>query len=458
MIPASPEGPESGGLATGVLEDLRWRGLVHQVTDESLGAVLATQRVSVYLGLDPTADSLHLGNLMQLMTLRRLHRAGHMPIAVVGGGTAMIGDPGGRADERPLLGVEELKANYEAVAAQVRRFLCLEVTPPATPGEPGAHQRATGADDAGVLVLDNGEWLGPMTAIEFMRDVGKHFTVNQMVAKESVRSRMVGRRGGISFTEFSYMLLQARDFLHLFDAHGCRLQIGGSDQWGNITMGVDLVRKVTGETVYGLTTPLLLKPDGTKFGKSASGNVWLAPARTSPYSLYQFLLRSDDAIAGDLLRYYTELGRGEIGQLESASRAHPESRAAQKALAMEVTAMVHGKDEAVSAERAASLLYSEHIDELGAAQLEEVFADVPSTAASLAELAGGPRRLVELLVEAGLCQSISAARRAISQGGIYVNNHREADGTRLVGPSDLLRGRYLVLRRGRREQHVVRFG
>ena len=276
--------------------DLEFRGLVHQVTDPSVPKKLDSESLTVYAGFDPTADSLHVGHLLQMCTLRRLQLAGHRPIALAGGGTGMIGDPGGKSEERNLLSVEELAANVAGIRTQLGRLLDF----------------SDGAGERRALLLDNSAWLGRVGLIDFLRDVGKHFTVNQMVAKESVRSRLDRPEQGISFTEFSYMLLQAYDFLHLFEAHDCHLQIGGSDQWGNITMGVELIRKTRQAEVYGLTTPLLLKADGTKFGKTESGTVWLDARRTSPYQLYQYFLRTEDATVGTVLRMLTFLDHDTI--------------------------------------------------------------------------------------------------------------------------------------------------
>ena len=297
------------------------------------------------MGFDPTADSLHLGNLLGIVTLMRLQRAGHRPIALAGGGTGMVGDPSGKAEERQLLTPDVLAANLAAIRGQLERFLDF------------------GPDQA--LLLDNGEWLGSLGLLEFLRDVGKHFTVNAMIAKESVRARLSEREQGISYTEFSYMLLQAYDFLHLFESHNCTLQLGGSDQWGNITAGIDLIRRVRGATAYGLTFPLVIRADGTKFGKSEAGNVWLDPARTSPYAMYQFMVRSEDAMVGTYLRLFTFRDREEIEALDAATASHPERREAQRGLAHDVVALVHGEAEAEAAEHASSLLFSEDVRVVG---------------------------------------------------------------------------------------------
>ena len=420
-----------------LFEELQWRGLVHQVTDPELAKLLDHETLTAYIGFDPTAPSLGLGNLLQLCTLRRFQQAGHRPIALAGGGTGMIGDPGGKAEERALLTPEELEANLVGIRAQLERFLDF---------------------DAGALLLDNGEWLWRLGLLEFLRDVGKHVTVNTMMAKESVRARLEEREHGISFTEFSYMLLQAYDFLHLFDVHGCRLQVGGSDQWGNIVTGVDLIRRLRREQAYGLTTPLVVKADGTKFGKTESGNVWLDADLTSPYQLFQVLLRAEDAVVGTYLRYFTWLDRSRIEELDAVTVTAPERRQAQRVLAREVTALVHGEAEAAKVEAAASVLFSEDVAHLDEATLLEVFADAPSTALPRSALAGEGVALPDALVETGLAASKSAARHTIEQGGAYVNNRRERDVERRLTSGDLLHDRYLVLRKGKRDHHLLRFG
>jgi tyrosyl-tRNA synthetase len=412
---------------SGLYDELQWRGLVHQVTDPELPKVLDNDSLTVYIGFDPTADSLHVGHLLQMCTLRRLQQAGHRPISLAGGGTGMIGDPGGRSDERNLLTREELLANLDGIRTQLGRFLDF---------------------DAGAQLLDNGEWLWSLGLLDFLRDIGKHFTVNQMVAKESVKARLEEREQGISFTEFSYMLLQAFDFLRLFDDHGCRLQMGGSDQWGNITMGVDLIRKLRGEHAYGLTSPLVLKADGTKFGKTASGAVWLDRDKTSPYAFYQYFVRTEDAVVGKYLRYFTWLSRSEIEALDAATAEQPERREAAKVLAREVTALVHGRDEADKAERAAAVLFTDEIASLDEQTLLDVFADAPTTTAAPGTT------LVDVLVQSGLVKSKSDARRALHQRGVYVNGTQQDDDRPLTA-DDTLHHRFIVVRRGKREQALV---
>jgi tyrosyl-tRNA synthetase len=425
-----------------LVEDLRFRGLIHQMTDPTLEERLQADRLTAYAGFDPTADSLHVGHLLQVCALRRLQLAGHRPIAVAGGGTGFIGDPGGKSEERTLLSEEALRANLAGIHGQLTRFVDF-----------GDRESAGGA-----LSINNADWLKSMSLFDFLRGVGKHFTVNQMVAKDSVRSRLDRADQGISYTEFSYMLLQAYDFLHLFDTLGCRLQLGGSDQWGNITMGIELIRKIRHEEVWGLTTPLVVKADGTKFGKSEAGTVWLDANRTSPYQLYQFFLRSEDAVVGSYLRYFTFLSHEAILELDQATAQHPERREAQRELARQVCTMVHGQDETSRAEQAASALFGEGVAHLDERTLLEVFADAPSTDIARAQFDDGGLSLIDLLVETELQPSKGRARSTVEGGGAYVNNRRESDPGRVIGVDDLVAGRYVVLRRGKRDYHLVRLG
>ncbi|HUY30601.1 MAG TPA: tyrosine--tRNA ligase [Acidimicrobiales bacterium] len=418
--------------------DLDFRGLIHQVSDPELRRMLDAGGLTAYVGFDPSANTLHVGNLLQLCLLRRLQAAGHRPIVVAGGGTGRIGDPGGKDAERPLLGADQLRENLAGIRVQLERFLDFS---------PGAAHPA--------LMLDNADWLAGLSFIDFLRDVGKHFTVNQMVAKESVRSRFERAEQGISFTEFAYMLVQAYDFLHLFDTYGCRLQMGGSDQWGNIVTGVELIRRARGESAYALTTPLITRADGTKFGKSESGAVFLDPKATSPYAFYQYFFRTEDAVVGSYLRMLTFLPHDEIVDLDRSTAQRPGERAAQRALARALTDLVHGPDETGRVERAAAALYSEDIASLDEATLLMVVEDAPVTTVERAALGGDGLDLVSLLVDSRLSPSRGAARTAISQGGVYVNNRRApADGAR-VTEADVVAGRYVLVRRGRREVHLV---
>lgn len=414
-------------------EDLAFRGLIHQMTDVELPKKLDQPGLTVYAGFDPSADSLHVGNLLQLCTLRRFQDAGHTPISLAGGGTGMIGDPGGKQDERQLLDLETIERYLERIRPQLGQFLDLD--------------RA--------LLVNNADWLSRLSTLEYLRDVGKHFTVNHMVAKESVRTRFERPDQGISYTEFSYMLLQAYDFLRLHLDHGCDLQFGGSDQWGNITMGVELVRKVCGDEVWGFTTPLLVKADGTKYGKTESGTVWLDPARTSPYAMYQFFVNTPDEQVGQLLRMFTFLDHAEIGSLDAETAERPQARAGQRALAREVVALVHGPGEVARCEEASAALFGEEIAGLSEEMLLTVTEDAPSTAVARSELLGD-LTLADLLERIGLTKSKGEARRAVDQGGVYVNNVRQGDAAKTFSGDDLLHDRYLVLRRGRQKVHIVK--
>src|SRR3954451_24768326 len=409
-----------------VFDVLRWRGLVHQVTDdEELPKLLDNESLTFYHGLDPTADSLGMHHLIGLLTLRRLVDAGHHAIALVGGGTGLIGDPSGKTEERTLLGEDELEHNVAGVRAQVEHIV-----------------------GPGVVVVNNGDWLGQLTVPAFLRDVGKHFSVNEMIRKESVRALLEGREQGISYTEFSYMLLQEYDFLHLSWEHDCRLQIGGSDQFGNIIEGIDLIRRHEGAVSYGLTWPLVTKADGSKFGKSEGGTVWLDPKRTSPYQFFQFWIRTDDRDVGRYLRQFTFLDRPEIEQLEAATATRPERREAQLRLAMEVTTLVHGADEAERAKRASAVMFTEAITELDERTLLEVLSDAPSVTVR------PDTTLIGALTKSGLSKSNGDARRSIEQGAVSVNNVRQpAD--RQLDATDCLHGRFILLRRGKREQCLL---
>ncbi|MGI8776261.1 MAG: tyrosine--tRNA ligase [Acidimicrobiales bacterium] len=420
------------------MPELAWRGMVHQVTDDDLGARLGAERFTVYAGFDATANSLHVGHLVGVVGLARFQRAGHRPIALVGGGTALIGDPSGKQTERPLLSVAEIQANAAGIRTQLEAFIDF----------------GPGGGDG--LLVDNSAWLGALGLTDFLREVGKHFTVNTMVAKESVRARLTEREQGISYTEFSYMLLQAYDFLHLHDTYGCRLQAGGSDQWGNITAGIDLIRRTRGARAYGLTWPLITTADGTKFGKTASGAVWLDPARTSPYQFFQFWVRTDDRDVIGYLRLLTNLGPDRVADLEAEVAVRPQARRAQRALARELTTAVHGEEAAAGAERAAEALFRDELALLDESTLLDVFAEAPSTDRPVADLTLGVET-ADLLVATGLVASRSAARSTIQGGGAYVNNRRITDVDHRVRFGDLLAGGYVVVRRGKRSYHLVHF-
>src|ERR1700733_7906372 len=416
-------------------EDLTFRGLIHQVTDADLPKRFDQPGLTVYAGFDPSADSLHVGNLMQLCTLRRFQEAGHRPISLAGGGTGMIGDPGGKQDERQLLDLQTIEGYLQAIRPQLGQFLDLA--------------------DGRALLLNNADWLTKLSTLEYLRDVGKHFTVNQMVTKESVKSRFERPDQGISYTEFSYMLLQAYDFLRLHLDHGCDVQFGGIGQWGNITMGVDYVRRVCGDEVWGFTTPLIVKADGTKYGKTESGTVWLDPKRTSPFTMYQFFLNTPDEQVGELLRFLTFLDHDTITDLDRKTAAQPQHRVAQRALARAVTGLVHGEAEVAKCEEASAALFGEEIAGLSEEMLLAVTEDAPSTDISRTELLGS-LTLTELLERTGLATSKGDARRTIEQGGVSVNNVRQTDGARTFGPDDLLHDRYILLRKGRRDVHIVK--
>jgi tyrosyl-tRNA synthetase len=418
----------------GLFADLEWRGLIHQITDPALPAMLDEQVVGGYWGFDPSADSFTIGHLVGITMLIRLERWGHRPIALAGGATGLIGDPSFKADERPLISKEEVAHNIAGMRAQLGRYIDL--------------------DGGNGLLVDNSTWLGQFSMLEFLREVGKHFTVNSMMAKDAVRTRFNEREQGISYTEFSYPLLQAYDFDHLFTHENCQLQIGGSDQWGNITAGIDLIRRRHGATAYGLTHPLITKPDGTKYGKTESGAVWLDAGRTSPFALYQFWVRSEDAMVGTYLRYFTFRSREEITALDDSTREHPERREAQRAVAHDVVELVHGTDEVRRAERATEVLFSEDISELDEPTLLSVMADVPSSEVSRSALE--TMSILDLLVSSGLESSRGKARTTIQQGGAYLNNRKVGGEEAVLTRGDLLHDRYVVLRRGKANQHLVR--
>jgi tyrosyl-tRNA synthetase len=410
-----------------LLEELSWRGMVYQHTD-GLPDALATEQLSAYAGFDPTAPSLHVGHLVPVMGLAHLQRAGHRPIALVGGGTGMIGDPSGKTAERQLVSPEEIEQNSRALEKQLRRFLDFS-------GPKAARMR------------DNAVWLRPLKAVEFMRDVGKHFTVNYMLAKDSVQSRI---EGGISFTEFSYMLLQAYDFLELNRREGVTLQIGGSDQWGNITAGLELIRRVEGKTAHALTMPLVTTASGSKFGKTEEGAVWLDPARTSPYKFYQYWINVDDRDAGKYLRLFTLMTRKEIEVLEKLIASAPEKREAQQALARDLTSRVHGEDASRVAEEVSRVLFGK----ADPASLTEPVLKALSEEVPFAESADLPG-LLDALVMLKLAGSKSAARRLVEQGGVYVNGRRATAETDLSSVKPLA-GKYHLLRKGARDYGLIR--
>lgn len=422
-----------------ILDELRWRGLVHQCTDpEQLEGLLRVPQ-AVYAGFDPTADSLHVGHLLGLIMLRRFQQAGHRPIALVGGATGMIGDPSGKSDERNLLSVEALQANVAAMERQMARFLDFE-----------------GRDGRAVLE-NNYRWMEGFSYLHFLRDVGKHFPVSVMLGKDSVRSRLERGDGGLSYTEFSYMLLQAYDFVYLAEHYDCRIQLGGSDQWGNITAGIDLARRLRGLHLQGATWPLLTKEDGTKMGKTESGTIWLSADRTSPYHFYQYWMRLGDDDAAKSLRFLSDLPREEIEQLDQARATRPERRETQQRLAENLTELVHGVDGLRGARQATEIFFGAEIAEIPEEDLLRIFADVPSHQVPLARLTDASLTLAEALFVAGLAKSKGEARRAIEQGGAYINNRRVAQWDYALQPSDLATATVVVLRRGKANYGLLRF-
>ena len=413
------------------VEDLTWRNLVHQLTDPTLGEKMRQAPFTLYAGFDPTADSLHVGSLLPILTLMRAQRAGHRPIAVVGGATGRVGDPSGKSEERSLLSEEVLARNVTGIRAQLGRFL-----------EFGEGKAA---------LVDNASWMMRFSYLDFLRDVGKHFTVNAMLAKDSVRTRLTEREQGISYTEFSYMLIQSYDFLHLHDTFGCTLQIGGSDQWGNITAGIDLIRRLRSKQAYGLTLPLMMTASGQKFGKTEKGAVWLDAGRTAPYDFHQFFLRSEDKDVGRLLRFYTFLAEPTLLALDEQTRTAPEKRQAQKTLAREVTTLVHGADEARKAEDAAQALFSGPTADGSIA----IPPGAPTTELSRLQLIG--LSIVDLLVATQLSASKGAARRDIEGGGIRINDERVTDVAKTLHAEDESEGAITLVRKGKKTYHVVRW-
>lgn len=416
-----------------VLDDLEWRRMIAHHTDaDALRARLAASPIRLYCGFDPTAPSLHFGNLVQLVTLRRFQLAGHRPIGLVGGATGLVGDPSGRSTERVLNDPSVVAGWVEHIRSQVERFITFE-------GENAA------------IIVNNLDWTAEMSAIDWLRDIGKHFSINRMLAKESVSARL--EAGGITYTEFSYQMMQALDFLELYRRHGCEMQIGGSDQWGNLTAGVDLIRRVEAASVHALATPLITRPDGKKFGKSEGGTVWLDPEMTTPFAFYQYFLNVDDSVVGEYLRCFSFRSHEEIEALEAAVSSRPDARDAQRALAADVTGLVHGAEAVSRAEEAARALFGQgDLRALDAATLEAALADLPR--ASIAPDDGIPS-VLDLLVASGLSDSRGAARRVLNEGGAYVNNERVTAVDAVPSREDLLAGRWLLLRRGKRNLAVA---
>jgi tyrosyl-tRNA synthetase len=416
-----------------VFREFEWRGLVYDAT-EGVRDVLEREKVTGYIGFDPTASSLHVGNLLVMMALAHLQRAGHSPIALVGGGTGLIGDPSGKTVERSLLTAEQVEENVGGIRAQLARFLDFE-----TPTNPAR-------------LVNNADWLTKLGAIEFMRDVGKYFTVNAMLAKESVKRRLESDEG-ISYTEFSYSLLQAYDYLVLHDRFTCTLQMGGSDQWGNITAGMDLIRRVRGKKAHGLVMPLITTAAGTKFGKSEAGTIWLDPARTSPYEFYQFWIKTDDRDVGRYLKYFTFLAEQRLRELEGEIQRAPEKRAAQRELAREVTRLVHGDEAVREAEAATDKLFGGDVGRMSARELLQAFANVPSSDIRIDDRG---TLVVEVLWSAGVTTSKGEATRLIRGGGIYVNERRITDEKERLTSDQAIDGQLFVVRKGKKENFLLR--
>ncbi len=418
-----------------VFDEFLWRGLVYDST-EGLRELFETEKITAYIGFDPTASSLHVGSLMTIMGLVRLQKFGHTPIAVAGGGTGLIGDPSFKANERQLLSKEEVQSNVEAIKEQLSHFLDFECkTNPA-------------------ILVNNADWLTTICLTDFLRDIGKHFSVNVMIAKESIKRRM--EQEGISFTEFAYVLMQSYDFLKLFEMHHCILQMGGSDQWGNITAGADLIRRVRGAKAHALVWPLLMTSSGTKFGKTETGTIWLDAKRTSPYRFYQFWLNTEDRDVVNYLKYFTLLTQPEIEDLAASLAAHPEKREAQKKLAQEVTCLVHGLEALNKAEQASRILFGEVISNLSLQDLLDVFADVPSVTLSRSQFEGQGLSVVDVIALAALASSKGDAKRLIQGGGVYLNNVRVSDIKNVVTLNEAVEGQAVILRKGQKEYRMVR--
>lgn len=417
-------------------DEFQWRGMIHEATPD-LQQILATEKLAAYIGFDPSAASLHVGSLLPMMGLARLQRFGHTPIAIAGGGTGLIGDPSGKTKERQLLNREQVEANLAGIKEQLSRFLDFDA--PANP----AH------------IVNNADWLSPITMMEFLRDVGKYFTVNNLLAKEAIKRRLETDEG-ISFTEFSYPLLQAYDYLVLHDRHGCTLQMGGSDQWGNIVAGIDLIRRLRGARAHGLVFPLVATTAGVKFGKTEAGAVWLDAELTSPYRFYQFWLNTDDRDVVTYLKFFTWLSKEEIDDLEESLRTEPEKRKAQRELARLVTEMVHGESALAKALRASEVLFGKEISGLGVQEILDIFADVPSTELERSRLDGGGFTLGDALVVSGLAPSKGEAKRLVQGGGVCVNNRRVNDVRQAISSSDLIDGQVLILRKGAKHYHLIK--
>lgn len=415
-------------------DEFQWRGMLADATPD-LQKILGEDKLTAYIGFDPSAASLHVGSLLPIMGLARLQKFGHTPIAIAGGGTGLIGDPSGKTKERQLLTPAQVEENLAGIKAQLARFLDFDAA--ANPAR----------------IINNADWLAPITMMEFLRDVGKYFTVNNLLAKEAIKRRLETEEG-ISFTEFSYPLLQAYDYLVLHDRYGCNLQMGGSDQWGNILAGIDLIRRLRSARAHGLVFPLVTTSAGIKFGKTEAGAVWLDPGLTSPYRFYQFWLNSDDRDAINYLKFFTWLSQEEIAELTESLRTEPEKRRAQRELARHVTVLVHGETELEKVVRASEILFGKEISGLSVDELFDIFADVPSTELERSKLDG--LTLTDALVRAGLAPSKGEARRLVQGGGVCINNRRVSDARQAISAADLVDGQVLVLRKGAKNYHLIR--
>jgi tyrosyl-tRNA synthetase len=419
-----------------VFTEFQWRGMLYDTT-EGLSDILAKEKITAYIGFDPSADSLHVGSLLPIMGLVHLQRYGHTPIAVVGGGTGLIGDPSGKSQERPLLTKEQVEQNLEGIREQLGRFLDFNnKTNPA-------------------IMVNNADWLCTIPLVDFLRDTGKYFSVNYMVAKESIKRR-IEQDDGISFTEFSYLILQSYDFLMLYDRYNCTLQMGGSDQWGNITAGIDLIRRLRGVKAHALVFPLVETASGTKFGKTEQGTIWLDKRITSPYRFYQFWLNIDDQDVITYLKYFTLLTGDAIKELENCILTQPEKREAQRTLGKEVTRLVHGDSELIKAEQASRILFGEEISNLGITDILDIFADVPSSEVDKALFGANGIPFTDMIVLSGLVKSKGEARRLIQGGGLYLNNRRITDIQYNVPLSESIEGQVFILRKGQKQYHVLR--
>jgi tyrosyl-tRNA synthetase len=417
-----------------LLKDLEWRGIIYQQTDEvGMKDLLSKETISLYCGVDPTADSMHIGHLLPFLTLRRFQNAGHRPIVLVGGATGLIGDPSGKSEERKLQTLEQVQINVDGIKKQLGKIFDVE-------------------GDNGAMMVNNYDWAGSMDVVTFLRDFGKHVGVNYMLAKDTIASRL---ETGISFTEFTYTILQAMDFFHLYENHECKLQIGGSDQWGNITTGLELIRKMSaeGSKAYGMTIPLVTKADGTKFGKSESGAVWLDPEKTSPYEFYQFWINTADADVVKYLKFFTFLEKEEIDALEKAVEEEPHLRKAQKALAEEMTRMIHGEEALQQAIRISAALFSGDIKNLSADEIRQGFKDVPSFTVEGEEEQG----LVDLLVAAKISPSKRQAREDVSNGAVSLNGERVTDTAYVLSDADKIEGQFTIVRRGKKKYFMIKY-